>query len=1072
MNSIGILHLSDFHMSFENKDKLNRLKDAFFKDVKYISEENKVKIEMICITGDMINRGSKSAEEYQLFLDNILFPLMIEFELNEDKVFLVPGNHEVNIESINKYTEDGLLNTLQTTDSINSFFENIRLEDISRISSFKDFSDLFSGEAISENELYSCYINKIQNVKFGIACINSAWRSSGKGTSEKTKMILGKIQIEKCAKALEDCDIKICLFHHPIDWLVDCDKCEVEKKLYDFDIVLNGHIHELDSKVYISFNGQTVYNTSGKFDLSSDVFNGYSLIKINPNSHECNILLRHYFDIRNSYDKAIHLTKEGELFVDLKTKNYEKKIAYLTASAMRDSFLDYANTYLVTNVVNDYIKNTFEEIFIEPLFKLSSEYEKELALKERKTLNIDQDKSEGQAEKDKLILLKEICSSNKNYLIYGKKEMGKTTLLHYFVKYYCDNINTLGKVPIIIDCKSNSLTGKNAIPNRISTFILETIVDDYKISKTDILKLLNEGLIIIFFDNYDAFLKNEDQKSINLLNDFIATYSNNRYIFTIIDEVIQVTNERELKLTCNYSKLYIQSMTKNQIRILTQRMTGITESEKCTPIVEKMMKCFKNTNLPKTPFITSLILSVCQENKSFEPVNEAIIMENFMEMLLEKLSPEEVRRSDYSYKLKINFLIHLVTEMYQKNEYFFSVDEFSAITRKYHETRSFDLKRSKFSIIFFEKNILVEYRDKITFRYSCMIEYLLAIKAINNIDFLEEILENYKYIDFFHELVYYTGLVDDGKIILGYIENKFIELLENNKSLLKELDGYKIMSSISMPEHELKDQIIKKRYTIEESDALTDRNDNSRDDKPIEMDKNNKNLEYKDDKIFFVTLQIYGEILKNCETLLTEEKERILKNYLTGLCIVLAKLKINLEEQFNVIKKNINEEIEEVEHSDKEEDFYRFAEDFFKLTFPLILENMALENIGSPKLREVFINYYNSCTEWNSFEKFLITFLCADLRVPEGLDYLEELTKKTDNKCILTISFYKLLYYYKFGYFREDFDIKLENLLADINIRIHKGKYASRAEREKIHNPKSDFIKQIKKIEREKEQED
>lgn len=70
-------------------------------------------------------------------------------------------------------------------------------------------------------------------------------------------------QIVDSFESIKTADLKVCLMHHPLDWLVDVDKLAIEKCINEFDIILNGHIHESKTKIYTSYNGQCVFNTCG-----------------------------------------------------------------------------------------------------------------------------------------------------------------------------------------------------------------------------------------------------------------------------------------------------------------------------------------------------------------------------------------------------------------------------------------------------------------------------------------------------------------------------------------------------------------------------------------------------------------------------------------------------------------------------------------------------------------------------------------------------------------------------------------------------------------------------------------
>ena len=97
---IGILYLSDAHISWKNKDTIDRLIALLQKDIASIQNEMRVDIKMVCISGDLINSSDNADAELDIALKSFLQPLMEMLGLKEDCIFLVPGNHEVKRNSI------------------------------------------------------------------------------------------------------------------------------------------------------------------------------------------------------------------------------------------------------------------------------------------------------------------------------------------------------------------------------------------------------------------------------------------------------------------------------------------------------------------------------------------------------------------------------------------------------------------------------------------------------------------------------------------------------------------------------------------------------------------------------------------------------------------------------------------------------------------------------------------------------------------------------------------------------------------------------------------------------------
>ena len=448
---LGILHLSDIHASAKSRITIQRLVECLKTDIRTIQEQQHVSIKMICISGDLINSGDNADEELEIVFEEFLHPLMEMLKLDEKSIFIVAGNHEIKRNMVVPYVEAGLSSTLVSETAIDEFLGTVDANSLNRISYFDtNFSEIFGGNLVWKNQLGRAYIVATDLLRIGVSCLNSAWRSTGIGSAEKRKMVLGRKQVIDSYESIKDADLKICIVHHPFDWLVDEDKTAVEKCISQYDIVLTGHIHESETKVFTSFNGQTLFNTCGKFDNSSDIYNGYSVLAINPYNKTCDVILRQYFDFpRNCFDEALCVAEGGIFSTSLGTKDDNLALAYNVAHSIEASFLEYANSYFVSNVAAGRIMKSFDESFITPEFRKCSEYEKEIRYDHES------------AGDDDIITLEHICRGKQNVLLLGKKEIGKTTVLHYIAKYCFANFNTVMTVPVIVNTLYIDYSGKN-----------------------------------------------------------------------------------------------------------------------------------------------------------------------------------------------------------------------------------------------------------------------------------------------------------------------------------------------------------------------------------------------------------------------------------------------------------------------------------------------------------------------------------------------------------------------------------------------------------------------------------
>lgn len=450
-------------------------------------------------------------------------------------------------------------------------------------------------------------------------------------------------------------------------------------------------------------------------------------------------------------------------------------------------------------------------------------------------------------------------------------------------------------------------------------------------------------------------------------------------------------------------------------------------------MVDKIMLCFKKTTLPKTPFVLSLMLSIC-DTADFTPINEAVIMEQFMEFLLEKSSPSEAYSTTYDFRIKEDFLISLVTYMDKNNQFYLSIDEFETLLSAYHADKGFSVRETEFDSLFFKKGVLVRTELIVTFRYNCMIEYYLAKKAAQSPEFLMHILADRNYLNYPNELMYYTGLNRQNVDVVKVLQRELYADFDKLRGVVPRLEDYNIGIDVSLPEESFAKRIGESKLTQAQSDKLQDTKDTSELHTPEEIDKS---VTHEDMDSFIHTLLIYGSCLKNLELLPKKEKEIMYNDYNLGLCIMLGIFKKNTEEYFN----GEVSEMEQLPEKYTPEDICKLKaimQDVLKISIPIVLQNIALENVGTTKLKSIIEGVIKDKNS-SEFARFFSVFMFSDLHLPGLQRVLKEYVAEANNKSLLTIIFFKLLYYYRFRYFSSSLDPFFENILADINIKLHGG---------------------------------
>jgi len=238
------LHLSDFHVG---KDRYGQC--CLFK---YILQNVQQAISggkppfAVFITGDIANSGAES--EYQTFLDEFFWPLqeLLSQSPSSDRIFIVPGNHDVTRSQARAVRTHGLLSHIPTflDPTADAQFERTLL--FPRFQAFIE-NDPTTGTAQS-HWISSAAGSLTRRIKFGsqqigVLCLNSAWLSCE--GEDRHNLSPGKGMLEKGLADLEDTEIVFVLAHHPVDWFVDEEVSSIRALLSNRPAVyLFGHLHK------------------------------------------------------------------------------------------------------------------------------------------------------------------------------------------------------------------------------------------------------------------------------------------------------------------------------------------------------------------------------------------------------------------------------------------------------------------------------------------------------------------------------------------------------------------------------------------------------------------------------------------------------------------------------------------------------------------------------------------------------------------------------------------------------------------------------------------------------------
>lgn len=330
--TINILHITDFHLDkdiIEDFEKL--IREPLKEDVLKRSNND---VDLLFITGDIVDKGGQSLgglyEGLKMSQERVINKIASDLKLDEESIFIIPGNHDINRNAERDFIESGLKNDLIDSKKANKLIQEIKdgdLTGVKRLEEYRRFEKEFykDYQCVNEDTFFSSTFTKeIKGHKIGISCFNSAWRCYS--DDDFGHLFVGDKEVMGSKQLIQDCDIKIALIHHHIEYLHKEEKTVVENMLLKhYDLVFFGHSHNHNNYtkekgenkcIWIGSPSTFLNARTGSLEFSS----GYSLCGIKPDKTE--IQYSYYSHSNTDFRTNSEIGKDGVDVFDslLKTK--------------------------------------------------------------------------------------------------------------------------------------------------------------------------------------------------------------------------------------------------------------------------------------------------------------------------------------------------------------------------------------------------------------------------------------------------------------------------------------------------------------------------------------------------------------------------------------------------------------------------------------------------------------------------------------------------------------------------------------------------------------------------------
>lgn len=337
--TITWLHISDLHFRKSEYDA-DVVLEALVGDVQTQGNgEHKLRPDFILVSGDVAHSGGrKEYERAAQFFERLISATSV----SRERVFIVPGNHDVDWTAFDDVLSVGYSQKLIALNAIDECLGSLRERQriFKKFRYYRNFINTnFPSILCSARDYYFVETMEIGGKRLSVLGLNSAWMSAYRRRSDgrpddRHSLILGRKQLRDAVKVAKEGkpDIIIALMHHPTEWFDDeLDRREIEGVLKsECDFVLHGHLH--DNTVLAQWSpGSAIYTIGAGASFAYDDgshrdYYGYNFTRLDLSTGVGRVYLRSY-------------SRKGEGFWTEDVNSYQGAKNGICTFELKDSWL-------------------------------------------------------------------------------------------------------------------------------------------------------------------------------------------------------------------------------------------------------------------------------------------------------------------------------------------------------------------------------------------------------------------------------------------------------------------------------------------------------------------------------------------------------------------------------------------------------------------------------------------------------------------------------------------------------------------------------------------------------------
>jgi len=191
--------------------------------------------------------------------------------------------------------------------------------------------------------------------------------------------------------------------------------------------------------------------------------------------------------------------------------------------------------------------------------------------------------------------------------------------------------------------------------------------------------ILKKGYLVLLIDDFDF----SNEKIHNVIMSFIKEFPMVRIIFTT-----SIQAHRDLGLayspseTVPFVSLYMEPFNRQEMRKLVERWNDRPKQEVET-LLDRIVSNVVHMNVPLTAVNGTILLTIYDSHGDVSPINKFVLIEMFVEILLQKASPHHAKRKQFDFRNQVHLLSYIAMKMVHDNKYVYSLEDLIINTKEY-----------------------------------------------------------------------------------------------------------------------------------------------------------------------------------------------------------------------------------------------------------------------------------------------------------------------------------------------------------------------------------------------------